>query len=320
METRYLKTLVVAAETGSFSRTAEILHLTQSAVSQRMKFLEENYGHQLLDRSGPVLVPTEVGKMVLKKARQVLEKEQELLEGLKRFEGDKRLSLCSTPTFGTAFLPEILNEFMLQNQDLVDLRCVFRQPDQAVKGLEDGSFDLAVLEHCSGIDLKAFRSYELPRDELVFISAPKLNLPPSPVPLEALLGQRIYVRRNGCSSRQLLVRNLAEQQRSLEDFQGQAVSDDLRLTVQSVLAGCGISFMSRSLVAELLERGELRASTVVGFLHQRCRSAAVAAGRTDDKVVQRFLDCLFQAFAHRGLPSPNRSAVVSGVPAESPAQ
>ncbi|NCO51008.1 MAG: LysR family transcriptional regulator, partial [Deltaproteobacteria bacterium] len=39
METRYLKTLVVAAETGNFSRTAEMLNLTQSAVSQRIKFL-----------------------------------------------------------------------------------------------------------------------------------------------------------------------------------------------------------------------------------------------------------------------------------------
>jgi hypothetical protein len=35
MQTSFLKTLVVAAETGNFSRTAEILHMTQSAVSQR---------------------------------------------------------------------------------------------------------------------------------------------------------------------------------------------------------------------------------------------------------------------------------------------
>jgi len=41
MDTRYLQTLVAVVDTGSFSKAARVLHLTQSAVSQRIKFLEE---------------------------------------------------------------------------------------------------------------------------------------------------------------------------------------------------------------------------------------------------------------------------------------
>lgn len=43
METMYLKTLIVAAEKGSFSKASTELCITQSAVSQRIKFLEERY-------------------------------------------------------------------------------------------------------------------------------------------------------------------------------------------------------------------------------------------------------------------------------------
>lgn len=296
METRYLKTLVVAVETGSFSKTAEVLHLTQSAVSQRVKFLEERYGHQLLDRSGPTLEPTEVGQVVLEKAKSVLEKESELLEGLKRFDGEKRLSLCCTPTFGTAYLPQILNEFMMQNTDLADLKFVFQQPEQALRGLEKGEFALAVIEHCSDFDLSALRTYQLPQDELVFISAPG-DLPgASPVEIDSLLPRRIYVRKDGCSSRQLLRQNLLDVGRSIDEFKAVVTSDDLRLTIQSVLSGVGVSFLSRSLVADLLEKGSLQHSHVRGFNHFRQRTVVMPPARVGEPVVQRFLDCLFARF------------------------
>ena len=69
METRYLNTLVASVEAGTFSKAAELLHITQSAVSQRIKFLEEHFGQQLLDRSGQRLALTLSGKIVFDKAK-----------------------------------------------------------------------------------------------------------------------------------------------------------------------------------------------------------------------------------------------------------
>jgi DNA-binding transcriptional LysR family regulator len=295
METRYLKTLVVAVESGSFSKAADILHLTQSAVSQRVKFLEERYGHQLLDRSGQSLVPTEVGQVVLEKARSVLEKENELLEGLKRFDGEKRLSLCCTPTFGTAYLPKILNEFIQHHTDVEDLKFIFHQPEPALHRLAKGEFDLAVIEHCEGVDLAAFATYALPRDELVFISSAKLDLQPV-LELESLLGYRLYARKDGCSSKQLLKQNMAALEKNLTDFAGVVTSDDLRWTVDNVVNGNGISFLSRCLVEKELAEGTLTASFVGGFNHQRCRTVAFLPNRTSELAVRNFLDCLFGAF------------------------
>jgi len=79
METRYLNTLIASVDAGTFSKAAELLHITQSAVSQRIKFLEEHFGQQLLDRSGQRLALTAAGQLVFSKAKDILEKERELL-------------------------------------------------------------------------------------------------------------------------------------------------------------------------------------------------------------------------------------------------
>lgn len=278
METRYFDTLIKVIEAGSISRAAEALHITQSAASQRIKFLEERYGHRLLDRSGPTVVPTEAGRVVLEKARTIVELERLLRGDLRRLGTDKRLSLCCTPTFGMAYLPRIINDFVRRHSDVVDLKFVFSQPEQALKGLQEGQYDLAVIEHC-GVDLAPFEVLPLPDDELVFISSPRLALPPSPLEVETLLPHRLYARRDGCSSKELLTQNLAAMGRGVGDFANVVISDDLRFSIEAVAAGDGVSFVSRSLVEEPLADGRLCLHRVQGFRHVRCRSAVRAKRR-----------------------------------------
>jgi len=292
LETRYLKTLVVAAETGSFSRAAEILNLTQSAVSQRIKFLEDQFGQQLFDRSSTGLVITQIGASVIVKARAILSKEQELFDELERYAPGKRLSFCCTPTFGTAFLPQVLNRFVLQNTDLDDLKFVFAQPDQAIRGLREGSFDLTVIEYCQDLELDGLFIRPLQEDQLVFVSSPQLDLNEEIVQLSELQNQRLYARRDGCSSKRLLLQNLEETGSSLVDFQSVVISDDLRLTIESVQAGNGISFVSRSLVAEKLAAGTLREHKVPEFRHNRCRSVVMQPHRKDEPLLRNFYDCI----------------------------
>lgn len=52
MDTRFLKTLLNVIETGSISQTARRMNITPSAVVQRVKALEDEIGHALLQRSG----------------------------------------------------------------------------------------------------------------------------------------------------------------------------------------------------------------------------------------------------------------------------
>jgi DNA-binding transcriptional LysR family regulator len=305
METRYFKTILTAVECGSFSKTAEILHVTQSAVSQRIKFLEENYGHQLLDRNTAALEPTAAGKIVLEHAQKIINEERQLLQQLENMTGLKRLSLCCTPTYGMSFLPGVLNEFVRQNSDLTDLKFLFQQPEQAITGLLNKEFDVAILEHCGDFDASPFTTVELPRDELLFISAPQLAIEPEHSSLKEILKHRLYARRDGCSSKELLKQNLATLGSSIDNFSAVIVSDDLRLTIESVRQGAGTAYISTSLVAEQLTTKELRAHHVEGFTHFRRRTILVRKGRETDPIIKSILTCAMEAARTSAENQPN---------------
>lgn len=297
METVYLKTLVVAARSGSFSKAAAHLCITQSAVSQRVKFLEDRYGYQLLDRSGPQLVPTDVGRIVLEKAEQILLVEKELEQRLKQVRGKARLSLCCTPTFGVVYLPQVLNSFILQNADAVDLKFMLYSPAQAIKGLHDNEFDLGVIEHCGELEVTEFQTFELPKDELIFISAPSLNLQDRDIDMDTLLRQRLIARKEGCSSRNLLMHNLATMGRSLNDFKSVIIYDDLRFTIDTVVGGGGVAFVSKSLVTRQLEDGTICEHRVNGFSYHRNRTLALNKNRQMERILLNFVECLYLQFA-----------------------
>jgi DNA-binding transcriptional LysR family regulator len=301
METRYLQTLIKAAEVGSFSKASQELHITQSAASQRVKFLEDLFGHQLLDRSGQQLTLTEAGDIVVSHAREILKAEQNLRSDLDTLEGEKHISVGTTPTFGSAYLPQALNRFILKNADLADIKFNFGTPEQALLGLQKNEFDLAVLEHCDDLDLKDKSAFRLPNDELVFISAPELGIPEGTIDLELLLKFRIFVRKEGCSSRQLLRGNLTEAKYSLDDFASMVTSDDLRLTIKTVAAGSGVSFLSRSLAQEYLDEGTLNANHVNGMTHQRRRTMVVNVRREEDEILHQLMRCVLRVFPKEAL-------------------
>lgn len=296
METVYLKTLVVAARMGSFSKAAEQLCITQSAVSQRVKFLEDRYGYHLLDRSGPHLIPTEVGSIVLEKAESILLIEKELNERLKQLGGTVRLSCCCTPTFGIVYLPRVLSGFMECHRDAVDFKFLLYSPREASKGVHGNEFDLGVIEHCGNLELTEFQTMELPCDELIFVSSPALNLPTTEMDLKTLLQQRLIVQSEGSSSRELLTMNLAAKGRSLSEFRSLIVYDDLRLMLDGVVEGNGMAYVSKSLVGRHLSEGILRGHRVNSFCDSRFRTLVLNKSRRMEGILQTFIDCIHKSF------------------------
>ena len=81
MNLRHLEHWLALADTGSFSRAAEKLHITQSALSRSIQALEEDLGGLLVDRVGKKNELTPLGRSVLERARRIVHEAQELKEG-----------------------------------------------------------------------------------------------------------------------------------------------------------------------------------------------------------------------------------------------
>lgn len=303
MRTDYLKTLHVVAQVGSFSRAAAELCVTQSAISQRIKQLEDHYGYQLLDRAGPVPILTEAGRLVVRRAEQILKIEAKLQNELKQQGGKSRLSICCTPTFGAAFLPQVIEQFMINHSDNINLTFMFHSFNQVIKCMLENEFDLAVTEHCEQLEIPGFQMLELPDDELIFISAPSLDIPAGEVSIQTLFRQTLIARKIGCSSRQLLEANLTKTGQTIEEFNRTIIMDDLRLTLETVMNGGGLAFISRCMAAAPLSSGVLREHWVPSFTHRRRRTVIVNKERLQETNMADFVACIHDLFSGKRCPA-----------------
>lgn len=296
MESIYLKTLVEVVRTGSLSRAAETLCVTQPAVSRRIKFLEEQYGRVLLDRSGPQVRPTEAGRLVVQKAEALLEIEADLEAGLHRLEGKTRLSFGSTQAFGIAHLPKILKNFMLTCGETAELKFMFLSPSELLQGMSEGLFDIAVLEGASLLD-STVASYALPEADIVFFSAPSLGLSSPEASIEALLDKPLFTRREGCCSRILLERGLKGMGLDISAFKKVIILDDLHLLIQTILEGGGVSFLPLDLLGDHLAAGRIKAHFIPGFQHARQRNLVFNHGEGSPAALAHLLAIILEYFS-----------------------
>ncbi|MGI9281926.1 MAG: LysR family transcriptional regulator ArgP [Endozoicomonas sp.] len=88
LDYKLLDALAAVITHGSFEKAAQVLSITQSAVSQRIKLLEQRIGRPLLIRTSPVK-PSPIGRQLLRHAQQVQSLENQLMKNLS---GDKTVS------------------------------------------------------------------------------------------------------------------------------------------------------------------------------------------------------------------------------------
>ena len=113
LDSRQLRAFTVLARTGSFTRTAQELHLTQSAISYAMKALEEEIGCRLLDRVGKSVLLTQAGEQLLARAEKILDEMTAArleLSHLGKW-GSSRLRIGASTTACQYVLPAVLREF-----------------------------------------------------------------------------------------------------------------------------------------------------------------------------------------------------------------
>jgi LysR family transcriptional regulator (chromosome initiation inhibitor) len=119
---KLLEAFAMVVQEGGFEKAANLLNLTQSAISQRVKLLEDRSGKILLTRSTPPL-PTEAGELLVKHYLQVKLLEDGLAAGLGPDEADEpvRLSVgVNADSLANWFLPAI-GPLFADGQVLIDL-------------------------------------------------------------------------------------------------------------------------------------------------------------------------------------------------------
>ncbi|QEH97900.1 LysR substrate-binding domain-containing protein [Gluconobacter thailandicus] len=167
MDLRRLRFIVQVADTRSFTRAAQALHVSQPTLSQQIRDLELELGIDLFHRGSRGVHITEAGKLVVDHARVVLGMIETLKEAVIEHRGLKRgrLHLGVIQTFNALYLPQILARFA-GDFPTIDLEVSELANADVISGVQAGELHLGV-----GIPLgtEIGRVEPLYRDQLMFV-------------------------------------------------------------------------------------------------------------------------------------------------------
>jgi DNA-binding transcriptional LysR family regulator len=141
-----LRVLREVANSGSFSRAAEALSYTQSAVSQAIATLEAEAGARLIERDRRGVRPTAVGAALVAHADAILARLDAAETDLAAIVGGRggRLRMASFPTAGSTLMPLAIATFAGAHPE-VELSLAEGEPEEIAPRLRAGEFDLALL-------------------------------------------------------------------------------------------------------------------------------------------------------------------------------
>ena len=187
MDIANLRAFASVAATGSFSSAAQVLHLTQPAISKRVAILEDELGCRLFDRLGRRTELTEAGRALLQRVPDVENSLHQAVQAVRDLDGELSgpLRIATSHHIGLHRLPPVLSLFQ-RRYPQVKLDIEFLDSEQAYERLRRGVIELAVVTLAPG-DVSHLDSLMLWRDRLRIMVAKDHELTrESQVPIRVL--------------------------------------------------------------------------------------------------------------------------------------
>src|ERR1051325_10315043 len=142
-----LRTFIAIAETGSFTKAAEVVNKTQSAVSMQMKRLEERLERPIFSRDGRASKLTEDGQRLLDYARRIVKLNVETLAAFSDAELSGRVRVGVPDDYADRYLPEIMARFS-RGYPAVELSVICEPSVDLLERIDANEIDLAIITNC----------------------------------------------------------------------------------------------------------------------------------------------------------------------------
>src|SRR6266480_4621416 len=298
MDTRQLAAFCAVVELRSFSQAAERLGVTQPAVSLQVRSLEKRLGKRLLDRSGRRVEPTEAGLALYRGAQRLLSFEGQLLDELDAADGGElggTLQVGASTGPGSTVVPVLLCEFQKNNPG-VAVSLSISDTQRVVERVAERELELGVVGAARRHRGVAFEPFFL--DEVVLAVPPGHRFAGRAVTLDELRAEPLIVMQEGAGVRQVIedeLRGAGTRLRDLDVRMELGLQESVR---SAVLAGHGITFISRIAIESDIAAGLIATARVRGLDPVREIFLARAGGRSETRAARAFV-----SFARERVPA-----------------
>ena len=231
-------TFLTLCEQMNYRKTAELLHISQPAVTQQIHWLENEYGQKLFEYENRRLVKTEAAVVLEKYARAAKLQERDLRQKLEN-SPIQVLRVGATKTIGDYYLKADIRRY-LQSPDNA-LTLIVDNTERLLHLLEENELDFAVVE--GFFDKASFDNILLRREPFVGICRKDHPFAGREVTMEELLEETIIHREDGSGTRAILEQELSGYNESLQRFRRHICISSFNIILDLVKQGFGVSFV-----------------------------------------------------------------------------
>lgn len=262
MELRQLSTFIRAAQLQSFSKAAESLGYSQSAVTVQIRLLEEELGTRLFDRIGRKVTLTPQGSQFLTSAYDILyEVNRAKLSVSGETELNNPLHIGTIESLCFSKFPSILR-FFRENHPKVAVRITTASPEELIEMMEHNQLDLIYILDEPRFNSNWYKVMEQ-KEEIVFLSSPAFPLADRKgLRLEDLLTEPFFLTERNANYRRALDRYLASKNILLTPF---LEISNTEFILRMIEENKGLSFLPEFAVEESAANGHICILDVTNF-------------------------------------------------------
>ena len=277
MENFRLKVFRTVARTLNFRKAAEELRITQPAVTQQVKALEQELGVALFDRAGGKIALTASGAVLEDYAGRLKVLVDEAAQAIAEVSGTHadELRVGASQTIGQYLLPNLLAGFRAQHPG-VALTGISGNTDEILAALGEHRIDLALVE---GPSLRSdIHADPFMEDHMVLIVPRDHDWADREITPATLAEAPQVTRELGSGSRRVVEAALEAVGLKPHELKISMTLDSTEGLLSAVEAGLGVGFVSRWAVRNQLALGTLRVARVRGLRLARVFSVAYRLG------------------------------------------
>jgi len=258
MEDHKLKVFCTVAESKSFSKASEIIHLTQPAVSLLIQSIEEIYETKLFDRASNTVILTPAGEMLYKYAKEILNLYAAAEKNIGEITGFVKgsISVGASSTIGNYLLPGVIAAFR-KTHPKIKIHLLVGNTKRVVEFLNAGNIDIGLVE--GDVARQKMVVDKLVADELVLIVPPLHPLAKKRnVSIFEITKEPCIFREEGSGTRQVIEKYLGKYSITSQNMMISMVLGSTEAIKESVENGIGVAIMSRWAVRKEIKYGTLK--------------------------------------------------------------
>ena len=254
-------TFLDVCKTMNYTRTAENLNMTQPAVSQHIRSMEEFYGVKIFSYKNKKLELTNQGKYLKKHLETISHDVKYLQESVQKIKTRTKIKIGATLSIGEFYLPDRLSGFMNRNPKL-DISLTIADTRELLFRLDSGDVDFIL---CEGYFDKNEYAYKLIKTEEMCIMCSAEYDIRNIKELKDLFEHPMLCRENGSGTREIFENYLHEYNYSFENFISVSEFTSPHLIKKLLLDGLGISVLYKTVVEEEIQKKSLKIIKIPGF-------------------------------------------------------